>query len=56
MKKFLEGELKMKISNRDLDFATFGNLACGDVFYHYDDITRELYMKITAIEDSGCNQ
>lgn len=46
----------MKISNRDLEFATFSNLACGDVFYHYDDNTRELYMKITAIEDSDCNQ
>lgn len=46
----------MKISNRDLAFATFGNLACGDVFYRHDDKTRELYMKITAIEDSDYTQ
>lgn len=46
----------MKISSRDLEFATFSNLACGDVFYHHDDETRELYMKMTAIEDSDYNQ
>lgn len=46
----------MKISNRDLEFVTFRNLACGDVFYHHDDEARELYMKITAIEDSDYNQ
>lgn len=46
----------MKISDCDLEFATFCNLACGDVFYHHDDETRELYMKMTAIEDSEYNQ
>lgn len=46
----------MKISNRDLAFATFGNLANGDVFYHHDDMTRELYMKIAVMEDSGYHQ
>lgn len=46
----------MKISNRDLEFATFRNLACGDVFYHHDGNTRELYMKMDTIEDSDYNQ
>lgn len=46
----------MKISNRDLEFATFRNLACGDVFYHHDDNTHELYMKMDTIEDSNYSQ
>lgn len=46
----------MKISNCDRGFATFCNIACGDVFYCYDDNTREFYMKMTAIEDSDYNQ
>lgn len=46
----------MKINNRDLGLVTFGSLACGDVFYHHDDNTRELYMKMDTIEDSDYNQ
>lgn len=46
----------MKINNRDLEFATFRNIACGDVLYRHDDNTRELYMKMDTIEDSDYNQ